>query len=136
MALPEAADTKDLSETEGVTLSHHHAPHVAMINHTFDLKEHPEVKDAMDEARDLVDAAIEGYFLISQVAECDPATQTLVVRESQKLKNLMCDSFLVPRGPKTWHIKGISKTLKKKRLREAAKKAKEEEKKEEKEMEA
>jgi hypothetical protein len=135
MALPEV-DTKDLSETEGVTLSHHHAPHVAMINHTFDLKEHPEVKDAMDESRDIVDAAIEKYFLISQGAECDPDTQTLVVRKCQKIKNLMCDSFLIPRGPKTYRIKGISKTLKQRRLREAAKKAKEEEKKEEKGMEA
>jgi hypothetical protein len=91
-----------------------------MVNGHFDTKDHPEVKDAMDESRVLVDRLINDYIRIGKVAECDPAGITIFLREAQKLKNLMCDNFLTPYGPNAYITHGESETAKKRRIREEA----------------
>ena len=73
---------------------------IHMVNSTFKLP--PGTTDIMDDCRDLIRTLVNEYASLAAMHQHDPATATLVYREAQRLKNLMCDSFILPHGPGTF----------------------------------
>ena len=88
-----------------------------MLKGRFDLPK--ENGDALDECREIGDRLIHDYLRITLAAKCDPASVTRALHLAQQLKNVMCDSFILPFGPSTYPITGESEVAKKKRIREA-----------------
>jgi hypothetical protein len=96
---------------------------ISMVGGNFTLP--PGTLDTMNDCRSLVDVLVKEYAALAAHHPHDPATATLVYRTAQQLKNLMCDSFILPHGPGTYVPAAEAEVSKKRRAaaEEAAKTA-------------